>query len=112
MFIRKMTIRMVRNLLFDLDRDTVIKATHQALFRVDLISNVGLYNGKMGMIILFFHYSNYSGESEYNELAEGLLMDLLENLSYKESVDLATGLAWCSLGYWCICWKMVFYTKI
>lgn len=47
---------MVRNLLFDLDRDTVIKATHQALFRVDLISNVGLYNGKMGMIILFFHY--------------------------------------------------------
>ena len=84
---------MVRNLLFDLDRDTVIKATHQALFRVDLISNVGLYNGKMGMIILFFHYSNYSGESEYNELAEGLLMDLLENLSYKESVDLATGLA-------------------
>ena len=48
-------------------RDDVLleKIANHYLFYGSFYSDLGLYNGKMGMVIFFFHYARYTGNSLY-----------------------------------------------
>ena len=39
------------------------KIANHYLFYGSFHSDLGLYNGKMGMVIFFFHYARYTGNS-------------------------------------------------
>lgn len=66
------------------------------------LDNLGLFHGKMGIAIFFYHYSRYANEPMYNLLGESLIEDIYENIHENMPVTMDKGLcgiAWglCSL---------------
>jgi len=65
---------------------------HQLLLRSSLGKEVGLYHGKMGLILFFAHYYRHTGQQVYDDIAltdysldtdvEGILHYVLANSSY------------------------------
>ena len=55
------------------DNTNPVSYTH-----LDVYKRQGLYNGKMGMVIFFFHYARYTGNSLYQDFAEEFLNEILE----------------------------------
>lgn len=66
------------------------------VLRAEELENPGLYNGKLGMIILFYEYSRYSGDGLYEQFADEIMdtvLELPESLSFHFS-DGLTGIGW------------------
>lgn len=60
-------------------------------------NNIGLYNGKMGIAIFFYHYSRYSNNSLYSNFADLLIDNILEEIHDQMYYDLEDGL--CGIGW-------------
>lgn len=60
-------------------------------------STLGLYHGKMGIILFFAHYGRYKGESLYNDFANELMNEILEDIHTGIPVNFETGL--CGIGW-------------
>lgn len=66
------------------------------VLRTEELVNPGLYNGKLGMVILFYEYSRYSGDTLYEQFADEIMDSVLElpdSLSFRFS-DGLTGIGW------------------
>ena len=61
------------------DNALLEKIANHYLFYGSFHSDLGLYNGKMGMVIFFFHYARYTGNSLYEDFAEEFLNEILES---------------------------------
>lgn len=57
------------------------------------INDLGLYHGKMGIILFFAHYARYTNESVYDDFAGNLLDDVFEKINTGLSIDFESGLA-------------------
>ena len=72
------------------------KIANHYLFYGSFYSDLGLYNGKMGMIIFFFHYARYTGNSLYEDFAGELLDDIYEditdNISFSQLCEIGWGI--------------------
>lgn len=71
-------------------------------------SDLGLFNGKMGIIIFFFHYSRYLKNSLYEHFAFDLLNDIIADIHNEMSICLSKGL--CGIGWginYLICNKFI-----
>lgn len=76
------------------DDDVLLeKIANHYLFYGSFHSDLGLYNGKMGMVIFFFHYARYTGNSLYEDFAEEFLNEILENLHTETPISFKRGLA-------------------
>ena len=64
------------------------KIANHYLFYGSFYSDLGLYNGKMGMIIFFFHYARYTGNSLYEDFAGELLDDIYAYMGLLEYQEL------------------------
>ncbi|QIK61404.1 glycosyltransferase [Dysgonomonas sp. HDW5A] len=69
--------------------ETVIR---EVLLQTDLLKFNGLFYGKMGSIILLYHYGVYSNNDIYSNIAGELLEGLICNLELGMSINLANGL--------------------
>jgi len=61
------------------------------------VNHLGLYHGKMGLVLFFEHYARYTGINFYEDFAEELLNDICENINSDLSIDFEnglTGIAW------------------
>jgi hypothetical protein len=54
--------------------------------------NLGLFDGKMGCVIFFFHYARYTGESLYEDFAGELLDEIYEDIHTETPFDFLNGL--------------------
>ncbi|MDD3040942.1 hypothetical protein [Bacteroides sp.] len=66
------------------------------VLRTEELKNPGLYNGKLGMIILFYEYSRYSGDILYEQFADEMMDSVLElpdSLPFRFT-DGLTGIGW------------------
>ena len=43
------------------------------VLKTEALEHTGLYNGKLGMTILFYEYSRYSGDALYEQFADEIL---------------------------------------
>nr|WP_302829740.1 alpha-1,2-fucosyltransferase [uncultured Bacteroides sp.] len=59
--------------------------------------DLGLYNGKMGLIIFFYHYARLFNNPWYEEYAAGLLDELYEDIHWELPVNFSSGL--CGIGW-------------
>lgn len=59
--------------------------------------NLGLYHGKMGIAIFFYHYARYTGNKTFDDFAGILLEQLYEDIHDKMYYDLEDGL--CGIGW-------------
>jgi lantibiotic modifying enzyme len=69
---------------------------HQVL-HASFDSNLGLFNGKMGCVIFFFHYARYTGNNCHENFAGELLNEIYEDIHADMSVRFSsglTGIAW------------------
>lgn len=67
-----------------------------AILKAENLENLGIYNGKLGMAILFYEYSRYSTDKLYEEFADEIIDSVLElpnDLSYRFS-DGLSGIGW------------------
>lgn len=63
------------------------------IMHTSISSDVGLYHGKMGIIIFFMHYARLTGEMQYNNYAEDLLDDLINEISITLPINFEDGLS-------------------
>ena len=56
------------------------------------LNNLGLLNGKMGIIIFFYHYAKFTGCSVYRKFADELMEELYEEISRNTPMDFGNGL--------------------
>lgn len=49
--------------------DELSRITNHLILNSSYIKDLGLYNGKMGICIFFFHYARWKQEDIYTELA-------------------------------------------
>ena len=59
--------------------------------------DIGLFNGRMGMVLFYFHYARHTGNSLYEDFAMELLEDIYEDISHDTPIGLARGL--CGIGW-------------
>ena len=47
------------------------------VLKTEALEHTGLYNGKLGMTILFYEYSRYSGDALYEQFADEILESIM-----------------------------------
>ena len=57
------------------------------LINIQHIDKLGLWNGKMGVILFFYHYGRYVDKSFYEDVADSLLDLVLEAVSRSAHSD-------------------------
>lgn len=82
--------------LFIQHKEALKDLLRYAVLKVDTLENHALYNGKLGMAILFYEYSRYSRDELYEQFADDILDSILElpdTLSFRLS-DGLSGIGW------------------
>lgn len=82
-------MKFIENCLADISR--------YLMLHVNTIDNLGLINGKMGVIIFFYHYSQYTKKSLYSNFARELLDDIYEDINTETPFDFEDG--FCGIGW-------------
>jgi glycosyltransferase involved in cell wall biosynthesis len=70
----------------------LINIAQHVILNNGLSPNIGLFNGKLGIVIFLFHYSRYSNNDIYSQFAEKILDDILDNINKNMSFDFHDGL--------------------
>lgn len=79
------------------DPGLLIRISNHLILHSSYLKHLGLVNGKMGVVIFFFHYARYTGNSLYERYAEDLFDELYEEIHKDISVhfrDGLCGIAW------------------
>ena len=66
---------------------------HQLLLRSSMGKDVGLFHGKMGLIIFFAHYFKHTGQQVYDDTASELMIEMNDETHKEFSVGFANGLS-------------------
>ena len=56
--------------ILERNKENLKNQLRYGMLRVEGLENPGLYDGKLGMAIIFYEYSRYSGDSLYEALAD------------------------------------------
>jgi len=57
------------------------------------VSSPGLLHGKMGLVIFFFHYAQFTGNKTFEEEAFALIDHIQEDILHQQNIEYADGLA-------------------
>lgn len=57
------------------------------------VHDLGLYTGKMGITIFFYHYSRFKNIDIYNDFADSLLEEIIQDLDTSISINFKDGLS-------------------
>jgi len=61
------------------------------------LTDLGLYHGKMGIILFFVHYARYTGEDIYDKFAGELLDEIFHEIHDEIPINFESGL--CGIGW-------------
>lgn len=67
-------------------------ANHQIL-KSGSLDNLGLYNGKTGIVLFFYHYARYTKNSLYHDFADVLLDDLCNEIHELLPITFSNGIS-------------------
>lgn len=69
------------------------RISNHLLLNASYLSDIGLYNGRMGIVLFFAHYSKYTNQNYYDDFASILLDEIIEDLNYEKTYSFANGLS-------------------
>ena len=74
------------------EKDILLRriANHLILHSID-IEDIGLFHGKMGVVLFFAHYARYTDSAIYDDFAGELLEEICENIPETLPINLETG---------------------
>ena len=81
------------NSLKPLINERLQRIANALLLNASFIPNLGLLNGKMGIVIFFFHYARYTGKEVYSNYAGELIDEIYEEIHADSPIDFADGIA-------------------
>lgn len=64
---------------------------------VSYVLQGGLYAGRLGLVLFFYHYADYAQKTEFREVADRMLETILSGLNADMPVDIGYGL--CGIGF-------------
>lgn len=73
------------------------RIANHLILNTSFLDNLGLYHGKMGIVLFFVHYAKYTGNSLYDDFAGELLDEIYEEIDDGLPIDLENGL--CGIGW-------------
>ncbi|MCC8144920.1 MAG: hypothetical protein LIO93_00450 [Bacteroidales bacterium] len=79
------------------------RIVHHLIMHTSIFPELGLYHGKMGIVLFFAHYGRYTGNPLYDEFAGELLDDIFEEMDESVPINFEYGL--CGIG-WGICYLL------
>jgi len=59
----------------------------------EFIPDIGIWKGRMGVVIFLFHYAQYSNNDLYKDLAENMLTDIFNDIRKDTHYGFATGIS-------------------
>lgn len=74
-------------------KDLQLRVQHSLMFSSKFLSDVGLFNGKMGIVIAFAHLYIQSANDLYRDVMEELLNDVLDNIYKDITVGFESGIS-------------------
>jgi lantibiotic modifying enzyme len=77
--------------------ELLLRIANHWILHASFNSGLGLFNGKMGCAVFFFHYARYTGNDCYEYFAGELLNEIYEDIHADTSVRFSsgiTGIAW------------------
>lgn len=74
------------------NKEQLKSIAYSLLIKCYSLNDIGLMNGRMGIIIFLFHYAQYSNEKLLEELAQYLLEKLANKLHISQSLNFYSGL--------------------
>lgn len=81
-----------------MDEVSLIKIANYQLLHASFYSDIGLFNGKMGCAIFFFHYARYAKDSMYEDFAGCLLDEIQEDIQENTPLVFHNGLVGIGFG--------------
>lgn len=66
---------------------------HWILLRSSMEEEIGLFHGKMGLVLFFSHYSKYNGHPVYEDIANELMDELGEKIHSEFPISFSSGLS-------------------
>ena len=79
------------------DNDMMKQTARHFLFFGSYLGNIGLFNGKTGLMLFLFYYARHSGNSLYEDFAMELFDEICRDISPDTPVGLGNGL--CGIGW-------------
>ena len=73
------------------------RIANHLIINSSFLDDLGLFHGKMGIVIFFYHYSRYTNNPIYEEFAGELLDEVYEDIHRGMSFDFEDGL--CGIGW-------------
>lgn len=75
------------------EEETLQRLARYLMLRTSHQNNLGLLNGKIGVVIFFYHYSDYVNMNIYKKFAEELIDEVYDEMSENYSCDFVNGLS-------------------
>lgn len=69
------------------------RIANHLIINSSFLDDLGLFHGKMGVVIFFYHYSRYTNNPIYEEFAGELLDEIYEEIHLDMSIGLESGLS-------------------
>lgn len=82
-------------------KDYLHYISSQVILNLNNSSDIGLLKGKIGITLFLFHYAIFTGVVFFNELAEMVLFEILDNLDEELLVNMING--YCGIA-WALCY--------
>lgn len=73
------------------------RIVNHLILHASFTDDVGLFHGKMGIILFFAHYARYTGNHLFDDFAGELLNEVYENVTEALPINLESGL--CGIGW-------------
>lgn len=83
--------------LFQREPQLLKQILHRYLFQAEVLPNIGLYQGKLGVTILYYYYGRYAGSELHTQFADELLDLVVNDIPSDGNVGFGyglTGIAW------------------
>lgn len=75
----------------------LLRISRHLILNSSYLNNLGLYHGKMGIVLFFVHYARYTQKTIYNNFAEELLDEIYKEIHLGTPTNFENGL--CGIGW-------------
>lgn len=81
------------------EKDNILlkRIANHLIIHASFMSDLGLYHGKMGVVLFFAHYGRYTNNSLYDDFSGELLKEICADLHIGLPIDFENGL--CGIGW-------------
>ena len=91
------TAKSYKGISISVDNAFLERISRHMIMHASFLPNIGLYHGKMGIVLFFAHYARYTGNTLYEDFAGEILEEVYEGIHRNLPANFEYGL--CGIGW-------------